>query len=172
MMLLGALVWNAIPKAPGDRAPRAALAATTLAIAVGAIAIAFGALMAAYHAGLFCSTFPTMNGAWLPPALVLSARGLVTDAWTVHFVHRLLAMLVAICVAFVCIAWRHGTRRQRRLSIAAMTCVAIQITLGACVVAWHVPATLAVIHQANAALLVVLLVALLREAWSAAVPPA
>ncbi len=164
MTLLGALVWSATTRTTYDPPPRGALAATALSLAMSALAIAFGALMAGHHAGFMCWTFPTMNGAWLPPGLQFSPLGIAEDAWTIHFTHRLLALLVATSVLIAAAVWWGGSRRQRLISTAATGCVALQGTLGALLVIRHVPQVLAVLHQATAAMLVVCLVALLREA--------
>ncbi len=160
--LLGSFVWIAMADLPREPPPRGVRGSTLIALLLTTLGVVFGALMAGYHAGLFCSTFPTMNGDWVPPAL--SMRGIVTDAWTVHFVHRLLALLVTVSVVVVGIRWRRGSKRQRWVAGASMACVGIQVTLGALLVMGHVPPGVAVVHQATAAILVTLLVALLREA--------
>jgi cytochrome c oxidase assembly protein subunit 15 len=145
--LLAALVWSALdpPRAMRSRA-------TAFALVSAVVTIALGALMAGLHAGLVCSTFPTMNGAWIPEGLHVGY-----DAWTIHFAHRAAALVTASAALFAAArAWRRSTG----LSIAVAASISTQIALGALVVARHVPAALAVTHQASGALLVVLLVAL------------
>ena len=143
--LLGALVWSALDPPPGRRAR-----STAFMLAATAFTIALGALMAGVHAGLVCSTFPTMNGAWIPSTFA-------SDAWTIHFAHRAAAAITATAALVAAVVtWK----RARALASAVVACVGVQVALGALVVLEHVPPELAVIHQANAALLVVVGVAL------------
>jgi len=167
MTLLGWLAWSA----HGELAPPRAVscgstrrwALSTLAM-IG-VTVAYGALMAGHHAGFFATTFPTMNGAWLPADVRLgSVRGLLADGLTIHFVHRALAFATSImAVATAASAWRCRSARVRAAALLAVGVVAGQITLGALLVVRLVPPGLAVLHQANAAFLVVSVVALLRE---------
>lgn len=181
MMLLSWLAWNAAtelfpPRATQLRggARKAAIVSALLAF----VTVAYGGLMAGHHAGLLCSTFPKMNGAWVPPGARFGApAALVEDAWTVHFLHRALALSLAVAVATTCVmAWRTGLERLRLLGLAALLVVVAQIALGALLVVGDVPALLASLHQANGALLLVLLVGVVRAAtassparWSAEV---
>jgi cytochrome c oxidase assembly protein subunit 15 len=145
--LLGALTWSAI-----DPPSHARGRATAIAIASALVTVALGALMAGLHAGLVCSSFPTMNGAWIPDGLRVSY-----DAWTIHFAHRAAALVTATAsIVAAASTWR----RSLALSSAVVASVGAQITLGALVVTHHVPRVLAVAHQASGAILVVLLVAL------------
>src|SRR5512142_910205 len=100
------------------------------------IAIALGALMAGFHAGLVCSTFPTMNGAWVPDGL----RASLADAWTIHFAHRLAAYVVVAFALAVAVA---RFRRDRALASALAACAIGQLGLGALLVTSHVPPALA-----------------------------
>ncbi len=167
MTLLGWLVWSSYGELVSSREDLGAPSrrAATVALAATALAIGYGALMAGNHAGLLCSTFPTMNGEWLPAQVRLaSPSAWLDDAWTIHFVHRALAFVVLSSVlTTVRLVWT-GPPRVRALAGLLLFVVASQITLGAWVVLRHVPLPLAALHQANAAALVVILVALLREA--------
>jgi cytochrome c oxidase assembly protein subunit 15 len=167
MTLFAWLAWSAHGElAPprtawGGSARRWAIA--TLVV-LGAT-VAYGGLMAGHHAGLFAPTFPTMNGAWLPADVHLGSTGaLLTDGLTIHFVHRALALTTTFMViATARAAWRYRSTRVRATALVALGVVALQLTLGALLVVHFVPPTLAVLHQANAALLVAAVVAILRE---------
>jgi heme a synthase len=156
MALLAALAWSALEPSRPARISRGAVFTLVAAF----VAITLGALMAGYHAGLVCPTFPKMNGAWIPEGLRLS----LADAWTVHFAHRAAAFaVVAFALVFAGARFR-GSIRERALALSLAACAVLQLTLGALLVVQHVPPALAVIHQGNAGVLVLLLVALLRDA--------
>ncbi len=157
MGLLAALAWCTLEAGATREARISRSAAASLAVTF--VAVALGALMAGYHAGLLCPTFPTMNGAWIPSGLRFS----LGDAWTIHFAHRAAALVVVTCALALAALRFRGSRRQRALATATLSCAALQITLGAFVVMQHVPRALAVIHQGNAGVLVVLMVAMLRH---------
>ncbi len=169
MTLLAWLAWSAQtelfpPSATPLRGGARKTAIVTLMLAF--VTVAYGGLMAGHHAGLLCSTFPTMNGAWVPPGARFGApAALVEDAWTVHFLHRTLALSLAVAVATTCVmTWRTGRKRLRFLGLGALLVVVAQVALGVLLVVGHVPALLASLHQANGALLLVLLVGVVREA--------
>ena len=165
--LFAALVWMIAQEEPRYGAWTGSPGAVrngqvTLAIAL--VTVAWGALMAGTHAGHVFPSFPTMGGAWIPVDLASLPRTCATDPAAIHFVHRLAALvLTAACVAF---AWsaRAVSARARLLAALTLTALAVQITLGAFVVLWHVPVVLASLHQANAVVLVGLLTATLHEA--------
>jgi cytochrome c oxidase assembly protein subunit 15 len=77
----------------------------------------YGALMAGHKAAAVASTWPTINGSWVPDSL-FSQRPLLQDlagnTITVHFIHRTLAYCLLILVGI----W---TFMALRLSAATMT---------------------------------------------------
>jgi len=165
MTLLAWLTWSAHRELVPPRSAaigRSARAWAIASLALLAATVGYGGLMAGWHAGLLCPTFPAMNGEWVPAQVHLaSARALLGDPWTVHFIHRALAFLLGAWLLASARAAFTGTRRSPRLrglALAALACVALQITLGALLVVAHVPRVLAVLHQANGALLVIVLV--------------
>ncbi len=171
MTLLAWLAWSAHTELLPARVqplPGRTKSVATITLALAFATIMYGALMAGHHAGLVCSTFPLMNGEWLPGGARLDA--LLSDAWTVHVIHRGLGFALGVAVlATSATAWRTGARRLRAFGVAALLVVLLQIAIGGLLVLGHVPPLLASLHQGNGALLLVLMVCVLREA-SAATP--
>lgn len=130
-----------------------------VALGVVLLTVTWGAFVAGLHGGLACSTFPTMNGAWLPWPLASP----VSDGFTAQFTHRALALttLLVACVGALGAA-RDGAW-QRRVSRSLVVVVLLQGTLGALVVLSHVPVPLAATHQVTALLVLGFAVALLRR---------
>ena len=155
--LLAALAWLAFEPVAA-RTASGARAATVVALGAAFVTVGLGALMAGFHAGLVCSTFPTMDGAWIP-------RLRASDwARTIHFAHRLAALVLASTALAAAALAQRGSRAARRLSGALLAGLVLQVALGALLVLHRVPPALAVAHQANGALVVVGLVGLLRQA--------
>jgi cytochrome c oxidase assembly protein subunit 15 len=170
---LGALDPSSAGAPSPARPRRLAAALTTLTV----ITIAWGGFMAGLHAGHVAPTFPTMNGSWIPGGMLGASPGLATpfeNAITVHFLHRLLAYAtatLAIVAAVAALRAPGGGPFRGRAHAAAygvLAIVALQITLGALTVLWHVPVWLATWHQGNGALLLGLSVALVHATTHAA----
>lgn len=182
MALLALLVWHAHEElepadAPSPSPERSLGAGRLLAkMTIGAVVVtlAWGALMAGLHAGHVAPSFPTMNGAWLPPGMGGYERDLLENPITVHFTHRMLAYGTAtLAVATAIAAWR-STRDAlvRRRALALVALVAVQITLGALTVLRHVRIDLASAHQVNAALVLACAVMLLHRLRARTAPTA
>ncbi len=129
-------------------------------LAWAAVALIFatllsGGLVAGNNAGFAYNTFPTMDGAWIPPELFALDPLWVNffeDVTTVQFDHRLLALTTLIVVlGFWAWARRAGLRWRARLAVdvLAMT-VLIQVSLGIATLLLIVPLPLALLHQAGA----------------------
>jgi heme a synthase len=86
----------------------------------------------------------------------------------IHVTHRLGAAVTALSLlALAGLTWRGARSRRLRLAAALLggaTCV--QIAIGIATVRLGIPLTLATLHNAGAALLVVTMVNLLRALWS------
>lgn len=120
----------------------------------------WGALMAGLKAGTVAPTFPTMNGAWIPPGLLgegLGALALLEGSVAVHFVHRALAYgSSALALGTVWAVWSvpvlgDSERKLRRLAQALLGLVVLQVALGAGTVLSHVSVAMASLHQLNGA---------------------
>ena len=93
-----------------------------------------------------------MFGHLIPPQLVTTARDLIDDPATVHFLHRSFAWVVAATALFIAVRlWRAGAGVR---ALARGGAVVLQFALGVAVVLSGVAIPLGVAHQAGGALLV------------------
>jgi len=117
-----------------------------------------GAFVAAIHAGYAYNTFPLMDGNLVPPEILMIDpwwMNFVHNMATVQFVHRNLAMVIAMFVALMWWRVRAGTppaSRARTWAHALAGFAAIQICVGVATLLMRVPLPLAAIHQAGAVL--------------------
>lgn len=143
-------------------------------IALVALQIALGGWTSANYAALACGMdFPTCAGQWWPPtdfreAFVLwrgigvNYEGGVLDAdarTAIQLTHRIGALVVfGHLLGVIVAAWR---RRFGRLALALAAVLAAQIALGISNVVLGLPLPVATAHNAGAALLLLVLLALL-----------
>jgi heme a synthase len=159
VVIYGAILWTALDLA----APREGWASPALSRFAGALlALVFamiltGALVAGIHAGYAYNTFPTMDGHWIPPEVLLIDpwwKNFVYNMATVQLDHRLLAYTIAVCA--VLMWWRvrrAGPPTLARLwANALLAAVALQVCAGIATLLAHVPVPLAALHQAGALL--------------------
>ncbi|MDX6751088.1 COX15/CtaA family protein [Geminicoccaceae bacterium 1502E] len=107
------------------------------------LAMASAAMTAKSGSSLACSTWPLCDGALIPD---LSDPGVA-----IHFTHRSLAAAtgLAVLLVFVVSRMRSGVPGAlRQLAAVALALVGAQILLGASVIVFEVPRSLAVLHQA------------------------
>jgi cytochrome c oxidase assembly protein subunit 15 len=123
------------------------------------VMIASGGFVAGTRAGFTFNTFPLMAGAWIPEgiwSLSPGWRNLFENVATIQFVHRALALLVALAI----IVYWTGSRSIRpgaRLSNNLMLFVLVlQVSLGIATLLCQVPVPLAAAHQAGAVALLTL----------------
>lgn len=133
------------------------------ALALVAVQTVWGAFMAGSRAGYLFSTFPDMNGHYLPFALMAEGTkvlGFVDHPIAIHFVHRSLGYVVTLALLTL---WAVAIRRVRapraRLGLHLMAAMVLaQALLGIFTVVTGVDITLAVLHQGGAlALLTIVL---------------
>ena len=116
------------------------------------VQIVWGAFVAGMRAGHVSDTWPLMFGRLVPPDLVTSAADLIDTPLTVHFIHRTLAIVVALAALYVAAkVWRAGAGPR---ALALGGAVVAQFVLGVLTVVNGVPIPLGVAHQACGALLV------------------
>ena len=115
-----------------------------------------GAWVAGFRAGYVSNTWPDMNGSFVPEGIDWSHGvpfAMTHDPFLLHFMHRWWAwVVVAVLVLFA-----RKVRKvdgARRASIAIHTAFGTQIILGILTVLSGIALWLAVLHQANGALLV------------------
>ena len=142
LLLLGFLFWLLL-EVRRPRPPLPLRPAGLALLGLVALQLVYGALMAGLHAGLFFSTFPTMNGAWVPQG-VLASGGLLESPVAVHVVHRALGLALLLW-ASACV-WR-ARAGERGAALLLLLTVLLQCALGAATVVLHVPVGLAVLHQ-------------------------
>ena len=173
MGLLAMLVWHATrQKEPviTSGAPPALRAWAVIALVLGFVQIGLGGWVSTNYAALACGGFPLCQGALVPAMdlehgftlwrqLGMTAGGeyLPFDALVaVHWVHRLFAIVVVTVVGFT--AWR-AMRIKASAEIGSwlLWLIGLQFLSGISTVVFNWPLALAVLHNAGAALMVVLL---------------
>jgi len=119
------------------------------------IQIAYGGLTAGLKAGHVSSTWPQMLGAWFPPNLFSSWVNIIETPQTVVFIHRWFAWIGILLVPLVI----HYVKKQNYPADIQkglwwlLGVVALQIALGVWTVLSYVNIVVALVHQANAILL-------------------
>ena len=148
------------PAAAADRAVAAPLRRAACALAVLIfVMVLTGGLVAGIRAGFAYNTFPLMNGALVPPELMLLDpwyRNFFYNMATVQFDHRAIAGTLAILVPLFW--WRVRASRvappvARTAAHLLLATLAVQVALGICTLLLVVPLPLAAAHQAGAMLL-------------------
>ncbi len=112
--------------------------------------VVWGAFMAGKRAGLAASTFPKMDGVWMPDAVweapdLLAV--LLSDPMGIHFTHRTLAWFVLA----VGLSWGHALIRRggasRRWGAVVIGLLFAQFLLGVSAVLAELPLGIASAHQ-------------------------
>jgi cytochrome c oxidase assembly protein subunit 15 len=164
LAIFAAMLWIGLSLAFPERANLHSARqrrARTFAYAVASVVFVMaltGGFVAGIRAGFAYNTFPLMNGALIPPEILL-----LTPAWrnffynmaTVQFDHRAIAWLLAVLVPAFWWALRHtpGLPSRARTGVdLLLVVVAIQIGLGIATLLLVVPVPLAAAHQAGAVL--------------------
>lgn len=170
---------QAVPVRSGALLP----AAVVVALVVLVAQIFFGAWTSSNYAALACPDFPTCQGRWWPATDFGEAftlwRGLGvnyeygvlenTPRMTVHFTHRLGAVVTVLVILALAVCILRGERAPQLKRLAALLLVAVllQATLGIATVLLHLPLPLAVAHNGGAALLLLVLVAMAHTVFHA-----
>jgi cytochrome c oxidase assembly protein subunit 15 len=132
------------------------------------IQIAAGAFVAGLDAGMGYNTWPLMDGSVIPDGLGIMQpvwRNLFENALTVQFVHRCIAYVIVLYLAFA--IWqqarRSGFAGVNRWLLVIGGFVLLQACLGIATLLFFVPIGLAVGHQALAFMLAGLTIAYLAD---------
>jgi cytochrome c oxidase assembly protein subunit 15 len=160
--------WQARQTSQGERQQPALWVVATITAGMVYLQLILGALMRHMGAGLAIPDFPLAFGRLVPP--------LDSLAVTVHFVHRLGALAVTLCVGWTIVRIFSQHRAERRLLRPALLLgglVLLQLTLGALTI-WTQRAVLPMTaHVAvGAAVLATSVVIALRAARLTAMPAA
>jgi cytochrome c oxidase assembly protein subunit 15 len=156
LFLFSALIWTALDLRQPETKPARLTGWGALALITLFIQLMLGAWVAGFRAGYVSNTWPGMNGSFVPEGIDWSHGVLFAmthDPFLLHFMHRWWAwVVVAVLVLFA-----RKVRRvdgARSASIAIHTAFGTQIILGILTVLSGIALWLAVLHQANGALLV------------------
>jgi cytochrome c oxidase assembly protein subunit 15 len=169
-LLFIALIWVARRLTPraGDLAPVARWPIVVLLVLI-LLQIAAGAFVAGLDAGLAYNTWPLMDGALVPAGLDAVQplwRNLFENVLTVQFIHRCIAYLIVVHLAFMLMAksWRRGSPSLGGWLPRIAVLVLLQVALGIATLLAAVPISLAIGHQALAFMLVGAVTAWLADA--------
>ena len=182
---LGLLWWLALAPATRQLTERETALRKFALIGFAAliVQIALGGWTSTNYAAVACPDLPTCQHSWWPPMDYRNAfilwRGLGIDyeggvlanpaRVAIHFTHRLGALtagLILIALGIV-VAVRAKSRRLVSAGRLLLCAVALQISIGLATVHWGVPLSLATLHNAGAAFLVISMVTLMRALWPA-----
>ena len=155
LLIMAACLWTALDLLRHGRPRDGAARPTAWILPVGAlvaIQIVWGAFTAGLRAGHASDSWPLMQGSLVPAGL----SDPLSDPFTVQWVHRTLAWVVAAAV--LAAAWTLRRAGAGGLALALAAAVLLQFTLGVLTVLLGVPIAIAAAHQAVAAILVALLV--------------
>jgi cytochrome c oxidase assembly protein subunit 15 len=167
LTILGLAVYVALHAAgrgrtafqPAGAAP-ARLALVTLLVTIGQMLL--GSAVTGWSAGLAYGTFPSFNGAAVPPRVA-------TVPQVLHVAHRLTAYVVVALVVALAVRARRAEPLVRRTTLIAVFLVAVQVALGAMNIWFRLPAWSVAPHLTVGSWLVTALyVVTMRARWSAA----
>lgn len=167
------VLWVRLSLSP-RRGDERRVGAGVRALLVGLFALVFvqsawGAFMAGTHAGHFASTFPDVNGHWLPQAFASGNTSLlwamVDEVGPIHATHRLLGWTVGL-VGGLTVGVLARTRAPQLTGITCLllALLTVQVLLGILTVVMGVPISIAVAHQVGALLLLSTVTAALERA--------
>jgi len=139
---------------------RAGLAVTAIIV----LMVMSGGFVAGTKAGYAFSTFPLMNGQWIPEGLMSMSPWYLNffeNILTIQFEHRVIAAILFIVVPVYWYFIQKSALQSRTKWLAHLLIfmLGIQISLGITTLLLHVPVALGVTHQAGA--LVLLTIAIL-----------
>jgi cytochrome c oxidase assembly protein subunit 15 len=104
------------------------------------------------RAGHVSDSWPKIAGQWVPAGVFDSASDLINSPLTVHFLHRTLAIIVALFALHIAVKlWKAGAGVR---ALALGGAVVAQFGLGVATILSGVAIPLGVAHQACGALLV------------------
>jgi cytochrome c oxidase assembly protein subunit 15 len=164
IVIFGAMLWVALSLLFPRRADLVAPAARSARRwAFGIVALVFamivtGGFVAGIRAGFAYNTFPLMNGALVPPEILMLEPAWTNFFWnmaTVQFGHRVGAWLLFLLVPVLWWKLRRAPAlpaRAEKGGNALLAMLAIQIGLGIATLVLVVPLPLAALHQAGAVL--------------------
>ena len=164
LWLVTGLLMQAKQYAPNP-AQSVKTAALTCMILIALMQIS-GGFMAGTHAGFAYSTFPDMNGEWIPTGMLAMEplwRNLSDNVIAIQFAHRWTAALLVLAIAWLWLTrFQNPNSSLRVLHDAALAIAVVQFALGAATVLSQVWIPAALAHQMGFVCLLSVLVVLLR----------
>ncbi len=169
--IYAAIVWTALqlmPAAHSGAPKRLRIVALVIAVLL-LLQIYLGALVAGTHAGLAFSTWPLIDGAFVPEA---SRLWFITPAWrnlfentlTVQFDHRMLAYAIWVLAGLHAVDARQA-RSGAGGAIALAGAVTLQAALGVVVLLYQAPLALALAHQLMAIIVFTIAIVHAEQLW-------
>ncbi len=158
LFILGGLIWTALDLrqlARGNAEPAKLTSFAAVTLFVLLIQLLFGAYTAGLNAGYISNTWPLMNDYFVPGGIDWTFgawAALNNDPYLIHFIHRWWAWIV---VGFLVVLSRKVRHIDHKASIAIHCAFGTQIILGIGTVMMNMNITMAVLHQAVGALVVV-----------------
>ena len=160
-IILAAIIWVAREAKGAQQAKGVVAPAVSAGLQAGGLALAglvlvqiyLGALVAGLDAGLTYTTWPLMDGRFIPPATKLLVmepawRNVFENVLTVQFVHRMTAYALLACALLYGVwQWRRGAGRTG-LVVAGL--VVWQAGVGITTLILEVPLGWALLHQGSA----------------------
>ena len=169
-IILGIITWYVLMLGRKEKdlmQARRAKEVRLFSLATGLMLFAFlqiliGALVAGIDAGRYFTDWPLMQGQFFPPEafdITPAWRNFFENPGLVQFIHRITGYLLAV---FGVIVWLRGRRsahaRTRFAFNAVFAALALQIVLGITTVLYAAPVHIALLHQALAVVLWVLII--------------
>jgi heme a synthase len=171
LILFCALIWTAMEAWSGQPRARDARTgawpiASMLFFAAVFLQCLLGALVAGNQAGLIDNDWPLMNGYLVPPDYAKASlwATLAHSQAAVQFNHRMVAYAVVIAAVGIAGSGLNShllMGQSRSLALAVGVMAVLQACLGVATLMTRVPLSLALIHQAGAAVLLALATALM-----------
>lgn len=167
-LIFGLMLWTALGllgerrrALPGSSLHRVQGFGTFL-VALVFVMVLTGALVAGIRAGLAYNTFPSMNGHFVPPEILMLEPwwlNFFANMATVQFDHRMIAWaLLGLIPVLWWLVRCHGPAAAYRPANLLAGMLAVQVALGIATLLLKVPVPLAAAHQAGAMVLFGLLV--------------
>lgn len=147
-----------------------------LVVLLLALQVALGGWTSSNYAGVACSGFPTCNYQWWPENMDFNEGFHLTQEvgpnylygqlhagarTAIHFTHRLGALLLGVGLLALALRYKHHPQARHWIG-AALGAYLVQLSLGIILVLNALPLSVALLHTAGAAVLMLLL---LHSGW-------
>jgi cytochrome c oxidase assembly protein subunit 15 len=153
--LFAAIVWvlRSLSPARGEPVPRGVRAGAWAVLILAFVQVFLGAIVAGLDAGLSFTTWPLMDGRFIPSLDSLGAmepawRNLFENPMTAQFVHRMMAYALLIAAVLHAVQARGSGLAKSSIVLAGL--VVLQAVLGVVTLVHLVPISLALAHQLGA----------------------